>query len=362
MLVPHSFGSMERELAEYNPCHNPAGHGGGQFCSGKRTPSAGRGRGPSPYTPVKGSANAAHDMLEQASFFQSGETPGHNIRAVMFRADNGLFDEFRPDRTHTDAAIDGLVDTVFGAGRGRGFVADVAKRMVVDAPAGMGERFKVLVQRVNEDGTPQLEVTWDGDEGTRMVRRFFRDNGQLVVDHHLMNVEDMGQGVAKALLRNSLGTYREIGVSRVVTYANIDVGGYAWARYGFLPNASQEKLDDYVVEAKQRHLDGDMTRAEFEAVREVRSRWRTSADVRYSLWKLSDLRLGNTNVGKKLMVNTDWHGYLDLSDARQMFRFLTYTQALKRRAADDKFDVAAGQPARMRRASWRQRRAVGGVQ
>lgn len=47
-LVPNSWGSDD--LREFNPCHNPAGAGGGQFCS---SPGGSRGQTPDPAASAK---------------------------------------------------------------------------------------------------------------------------------------------------------------------------------------------------------------------------------------------------------------------------------------------------------------------
>src|SRR5689334_869735 len=43
-------------------------------------------------------------------------------------------------------------------------------------------------------------------------------------------------GFAKAVPRAQFDEYERLGVSFVTVHANIDVGGYAWARFGFTPD------------------------------------------------------------------------------------------------------------------------------
>lgn len=47
-----------------------------------------------------------------------------------------------------------------------------------------------------------------------------------------------GKDVGKTLLKANVDTYQKLGIAKVEVYANIDVGGYAWAKYGYVPNAS----------------------------------------------------------------------------------------------------------------------------
>jgi GNAT superfamily N-acetyltransferase len=54
---------------------------------------------------------------------------------------------------------------------------------------------------------------------------------------YLKLAEDMqGKGVAKILLKGNVEMYQEMGIKRVDVHADIDVGGHAWARYGYVPS------------------------------------------------------------------------------------------------------------------------------
>lgn len=47
-----------------------------------------------------------------------------------------------------------------------------------------------------------------------------------------------GGGIGKKLLAGNVEMYQKMGLDRVRVSANIDVGGYAWARYGYVPTPS----------------------------------------------------------------------------------------------------------------------------
>ena len=49
-----------------------------------------------------------------------------------------------------------------------------------------------------------------------------------------------GTGVAKEMFIQSLDLYKAADVSKITLEANVDVGGYAWFRYGFIPNNLDE--------------------------------------------------------------------------------------------------------------------------
>ena len=51
-----------------------------------------------------------------------------------------------------------------------------------------------------------------------------------------INGEGKGGGIGKQVLKSQFDEYEKMGVTKVTVHANIDVGGYAWARFGFVPN------------------------------------------------------------------------------------------------------------------------------
>ena len=54
--------------------------------------------------------------------------------------------------------------------------------------------------------------------------------------------EGKGEGIGKQVLKAQFDEYERMGVTRAKVHANIDVGGYAWARFGFVP--SQRSWND----------------------------------------------------------------------------------------------------------------------
>jgi hypothetical protein len=77
-------------------------------------------------------------------------------------------------------------------------------------------------------------------------------NNKASSDYFKIDEEYTGKGEGKTLLAANVALYQELGLDKVSTHANIDVGGYAWAKYGYVPtedswdelrNALREKLD-----------------------------------------------------------------------------------------------------------------------
>lgn len=132
----------------------------------------------------------------------------------------------------------------------------------------------------------------------------------VAVDHSLFKLEagDTGKGLAKRVLAKQVRLYQELGVKEVRVHANIDVGGYAWAKYGFKPNKNSW---DFIRNHVQRKHLGEMgTETALAAGKDSRA-----------IWAISDLPDG---LGKRILLESDWEGALDLMDPEAMRRFNAY--------------------------------------
>jgi hypothetical protein len=94
------------------------------------------------------------------------------------------------------------------------------------------------------------------DENGRNIGTYTRTidlkNNKASSDYFKLNSSAQGKGEGKTLLAANVALYQELGLDKVSVHANIDVGGYAWAKYGYVPtedswdelrNALREKLD-----------------------------------------------------------------------------------------------------------------------
>ena len=82
------------------------------------------------------------------------------------------------------------------------------------------------------------------DKVGTLTRRFSYDDDELSVEHAYFQLEGnmQGKGVSHDLLWQSEQLYDALMVDRVTVTANLDVGGYTWAKFGF------EFADDYEAE------------------------------------------------------------------------------------------------------------------
>lgn len=84
-----------------------------------------------------------------------------------------------------------------------------------------------------------------------MVKSLKDDGGKFVVNHDKIQIPAGAQntGINKKMFRDDLELYKAEGVQKITLMANVDVGGYAWFRYGFVPTDMKqlESISDWIV-------------------------------------------------------------------------------------------------------------------
>lgn len=149
-------------------------------------------------------------------------------------------------------------------------------------------------------------------EDNRADREFRRKGGKLVVDHSVFTLDPADRGYGKTFLRQSMAAYKKMGVSSITLHANIDVGGYAWARYGFTPDKdSWERLKEDL---------GSFAQYQPKTAKWNHARKLLKEDDPRAIWELADI----PTLGKRLLLKSDWTGGLNLKDKDAMRRFTTY--------------------------------------
>ena len=81
------------------------------------------------------------------------------------------------------------------------------------------------------------------DELFFMDRSFYKDaNGNLNVKNDQLQIPQSLQGTSinKDIFSDALDLYKAQGVTKIHLEANVDVGGYAWFRYGFTPEDTKQ--------------------------------------------------------------------------------------------------------------------------
>ncbi len=116
---------------------------------------------------------------------------------------------------------------------------------------GFGASFK----RVVVDGQNAFRLTLDGDY-FRLERQFSMLDGEIRVEHQSFELatQFQGKGASKKVFKVFLNEYKRSKFSRIDLRANIDVGGYCWARYGFSTDSKTARAFISLAEAENTEL------------------------------------------------------------------------------------------------------------
>jgi hypothetical protein len=197
---------------------------------------------------------------------------------------------------------------------------EFAQRLVADYGLGVNFTVDVYVRK------NYAVFDYFGSDGTKITRNFTNNrDGSISVYHAYFRAGQQGDGAGKRFFRASMGEYITAGVKDVTVTANISVGGYAWARYGYLPKDGNEQVSIIrQIKPKLQNLkqQGVISDGAHAAVLKLMRRPKPDA-----LWKIADFREGGVNVGANLLLGTSWGGKIDLQNADQMQRFAHYVSA-----------------------------------
>lgn len=274
------------------------------------------------YTPKTAEQRAAAaERQRQAEVEHQQRMRGVIEREASIRASNPA--EWQPQsrvggnvsRMNADVRNSTLPTSVFQTKEN---ASQFAKRLIADY--GNDVKFTGSISASGD----RAEVQYTGSDGTRIQRRFSKNpDGTLDVYHAYFAAGSRGQGSGKRFFRVAFGEYKAIGVSTVGVSANIDVGGYAWARFGFLPKTDSDWRS--LARTVQSKADSLLARGDItpEVHRQIGAL--TSGSDRRNLWKVADMQHEGVSVGKKLLMNTHWSGQIKLTDREQMQRFTAYT-------------------------------------
>lgn len=161
--------------------------------------------------------------------------------------------------------------------------------------------------------------------GLTMDRRFrVTSNGQTSVDHSYFKIDAAHQGsdAGKKMFKALYKQYRNAGIAKISVHANIDVGGYAWGRYGFTcTKATAESLahSRFTVGRTSGHIEGYRISAtdQVNARETIRDFYRTNpSSRRFPVDLLCNTGPGR-KAGKVALIRSDWRGELDLTNEAQ---------------------------------------------
>jgi len=159
---------------------------------------------------------------------------------------------------------------------------------------------------------------------SKIIRNF--DFKNKIVSHEYFKLADQGAGTAKRVMLNQVALYRELDFKEITMHANIDVGGYAWAKYGFVPTPeSWRKLHIHILQ-KLKQLEAEIPNFP-QNLRNDIIEILASNDPK-SLWTIADLKdtINGQSIAKLLLLGSDWYGTMDLLDSETTERFIKYVK------------------------------------
>lgn len=162
-------------------------------------------------------------------------------------------DASRPPAESERLDVDKGIQPADDASGEPGLIGSLIPRSHDDADAREDEIGRIIAARLNGEYAglqvvvTQVEVQKDhlsvhadirdaaGRSVGTTVRDLYRDEPELFVYHAYLklNASVQGQGFAEAWNGHLMDWYIESGLDRIEVTANIDVGGYTWARQGF---------------------------------------------------------------------------------------------------------------------------------
>lgn len=164
-----------------------------------------------------------------------------------------------------------------------------------------------------KDGVVKFSMAIMGEDGLEEImisRNLNLDRKNLYLDLFVLDEKHQGKGLGKKVHKLQYELAKYVGVESYGVLANIDVGGYAWLKYGMKPE-STGKLAEIIVDYYERKDPGKL--------KEFRSIWESLDDkgrVRYVRENLSSL--------KPAFMNSDWRGGLDLTDEESVRIYEAY--------------------------------------
>lgn len=163
-----------------------------------------------------------------------------------------------------------------------------------------------------------------GGDIEMMDRTFKRQpDGSFEVYHAYLaiNKNAQGGGFGRSIMRGSLGVYDKIGVKKLGVTANIDIGGYTWARFGF----GTKSIDDFRAQAfvglRRLQIAGKIDQVEFDKFNAFVNRQSDPARLPYEFSSLTTA--SGFKAGKEALLNRNWSGFVDLKDPKHRALFET---------------------------------------
>lgn len=129
--------------------------------------------------------------------------------------------------------------------------------------------------------------------------------------------------VVKKYMQQFVSVARDASLESVSIAPSSEIGGYAWAKYGFIP--TQSEWDALAATLRAKYNKMGLGASLTPATKTVLEYALSSTDP-MAIYTLSDLfeQVGGIGIGQLLLSGSSWTGYLYLANPVAMSRFLAY--------------------------------------
>lgn len=173
--------------------------------------------------------------------------------------------------------------------------------------------FKSVITEINDSyGNNNLAVKGDvlnksgGIVGT-FTRYFYGNKNEVHHDYFkLYDTRDEGSGFGSAFYQNSEAQYEKMGVKKISLFANLSVGGYAWARMGY-DFDEESKLENALARLNSRIQSNYTFKQIDEYEKNDKPKLKHSWDI--AAYKGPDGRA----IGKEVLLGSDWSAFKDIT-------------------------------------------------
>lgn len=144
-------------------------------------------------------------------------------------------------------------------------------------------------------------------------------DGKIVISNDMFKLaeRDQSQGFGKQITSNLIDVADHIGASKIEMEANINIGGYAWARYGFAPSKEGFKdFTDRLIKDNSEKIAALTPSQKKELDDIIKPKMLFNAQATLAMQDLSALDFKDPSAkfhfGKDLLIGSDWFGSIDL--------------------------------------------------
>lgn len=158
----------------------------------------------------------------------------------------------------------------------------------------------------------ETKIEYVGENDFRLTRSF----SNKTVFHETFKIPEnvQGKGYAREVFKSLYEQYKNAGIENIELTANMAIGGYAWAKYGF--KAKADRYDDLLSWGKFLKEDKMLSKTEFIDF----ENWISS----YKNQDIPMRELVDKKYGRKLLLGSTWKGFIDLTDEKQREIFEKY--------------------------------------